>query len=92
MLSASMQCRITRQHNFEPDKKVMDDDQISFQISRNLTLPCRESPIRFAVQQRNGLIPTRLTYDTKEVTECPASQNEEPTPSQRQRVIQEEPP
>ena len=39
-----------------------------------------------------SLIPTRLTYDTKEVTECPASQNEEPTPSQRQRVIREEPP
>ncbi len=33
----------------------MDDEQISFQTSRNLTLPCRQSPIRFAVQQRNGL-------------------------------------
>ena len=33
----------------------MDDDQIRFSINRNLTLPCRKSPIRFAVQQRNGL-------------------------------------
>ena len=33
----------------------MDHEQISIQISRDLILPCRQSPIRFAIQQRNGL-------------------------------------
>ena len=33
----------------------MDDEQIRFSTNRNLTLPRRESPIRFAVRQRNGL-------------------------------------
>ena len=33
----------------------MDHEQIAIQLSRDLILPCKQSPIRFAVLQRNGL-------------------------------------